>query len=512
MNDTNENCLKKRGRIKPASFFLKPFAQAAALVDADDGIVRLVMAAADESCVDVYLVGGVIRNLLLGRPLPSDYDFVVSGSVEAFASAVANRANGTAFILDTQAPSYRVVFKKTSRSFSVDFSPIKSLSGDIVEDLIGRDFTLNAMAVNLRSLIHKHLCEVIDPCGGVEDAKAGTLKAVSAEVFKVDPLRMLRAVRLSQQYGLVIDETTIRLIKTDAGLLAGVSVERIRDELIAIFDCKGTSASIKAIYDMGLMGAIIPQVKDWKASSRYDILAHTLMALDEADLLMANINEDTFGPYCKRVERHFSRAVGGVKRAAFFKLAAFLHDIGKPSTMTYDDGRLRFFGHDHEGSVLAMEALGRLRFSRRAYADISMLVRCHHRVFALADLINPSNRAKAHLLRSVGGNISVDLLCLALVDARATRGAEDTELLGVVRDMLRFYFDTYIKKMPQPIMTGAQVMKAFNLPEGPLVGEILKKIAEGVESGTVRTKKDAVAFVRKWLKTGSIRLSVKVKK
>lgn len=484
---------------------MKQAPQTAALLDDDDGIVKDVMAAGKEAGVEIYLVGGVIRNLMLGKPLPPDYDFAIQGSVEPLAKAVAVRVSGTAFILDKDAPSYRVVFKKGSRSFFLDFSPIKAQSADIVDDLIGRDFTVNAMAVDLRALIDRRECQVIDPCAGMEDAKAGLLAATSAGVFKADPLRMLRAVRLAQQYGLMITEETTRLIKADAGLLADVSVERIREEMIAIFACKGTSASIMTIYGMGLMAAIIPQIRDWRTGSGYDILAHTLKALDEADSLLENINKESFGPYHKRIERHFARAAGGVKRMAFFKLAVFLHDIGKPATMTREDGRLRFYGHDHEGSTMVMEALGRLRFSRRACADISKLVRCHHRVFALADLHKPSGRAKAHLLRSVGGDLGVDLLCLALADARATRGSEDLDLLAAVRDMLRFYYDTYTKKTPQPVMTGAEVMKAFCVTQGPLVGEILNKIAEGVESGSVRTKKDAVVMVKKWLKAGSLK-------
>ena len=489
--------------MQPASFFLLPAAQAAALVDDVGGVVKVV-AAAEDAGANVYLVGGAVRNLLLGRPLPSDYDFVTSGSVELLAKAVAVCTSGTAFILDKAAPSYRVTFKAGAQSFFLDISPIKGRSAGIAEDLMGRDFTVNAMAVDVRALIKKSECRVIDPCAGAADAQAGILRPVSLDVFKSDPLRMLRAIRLAQQYGLKITEEIIGLIKEDAGLLAPVSAERIRDELVAIFACKRTSASIRLMFETGLMSHIVAPMKGWDVDTGYDILAHTLKTVDEAETLLDNIDEERFGKYYRRIERHFSRAGGGVKRAVFFKLAAFLHDIGKPSTMTSEDGRLRFYGHDHKGSMMALDALGRLRFSRRVCGDISKLVKCHHRVFALADLHKPTPRAKAHLFRSVGGDTGVDLLCLALADARATRGSEDLELLRVVQDMLRFYYDIYIKKSPQPVMTGSEVMKAFALAQGPLIGEILKKIAKGVETGAVRTKKDAADMVKKLLKDGSL--------
>lgn len=493
--------MRVRGRYRPASFFLKPAPDAAFILD--DAVVKAVMAVCGRAGLKVYLVGGVVRNLMLGRRSQPDYDFVVLGGVGRLAAALARRVEGSAFMLDKDAPSYRVVFKKGARSFTVDLSPVKARGGDadIIADLRARDFTIDAMAVDLSVLAGAQEASVIDPCNGMEDAKAGVVRAISGEVFKDDPLRMLRAVRLASEYRLTITDDTVRFIKEDAGLLAEVSVERIRGELISIFACKGTSASVRALYDMGLIGAVIPQMSDWDAAPVYDILGHTLKVLDAAELLLDNIDEETFGPYHLRLKRHFARSAGGVKRSVWFKLAVLLHDIGKPKTMTAEGGRLRFYGHDHEGAAMAAGSLRRLKFSRKACAAISTLVNCHHRVFGLADLARPSARAKAHLLRSVGADLGLDLLCLALADAHATRGAQDPELSAVVREMLRFYYETYLKKPPRPVMSGSEVMKTFGRAEGPAVGEILAKIAEGVESGAVRTKREAAAFVKRWLKT-----------
>ncbi|MBI5886459.1 MAG: HD domain-containing protein [Deltaproteobacteria bacterium] len=467
--------------------------------------MKAVASVCGRAGLKVYLVGGVVRNLMLGCRAQPDYDFVILGGVARVAAAIARRLKGSAFILDKEAPSYRVVFRKGGRQVTIDLSPVKAfgVKADIVADLRGRDFTIDAMAVDLREIAAGGQVCVIDPCNGMEDAKAGLVAAVSERVFKDDPLRMLRAVRLAVQYGLTITDDTVRLIKADAGLLANVSVERIRAELVAILECKGASASVMALYDLGLIGAIIPQMKDWEDLAGYDILGHTLKALDAAELLLDNMDEESFGPYHARLKRHFARSVGGVKRSVWFMLAVLLHDIGKPAAMTIEAGRLRFYGHDHEGAAATAAALRRLKFSSRACAAISTLVRCHHRVFGLAGLVCPSARAKAHLLRSVGADLGLDLLCLALADAHATRGGQDPELSAVVREMFRFYYETYLKKPPGPVMNGAEVMKTFGVAEGPAVGKILAKIAEGVESGAVRTKKEAAAFVRKWLKAGT---------
>lgn len=463
-----------------------------------DPVLETVGEIARATRVSVYLVGGVVRNLILGSPAPPDYDFALSGGVASIAAKAAGRLNGTAFILDKDAPSHRVVFKGDGRTLNLDFSPIKGAG--ITDDLMARDFTVDAMAVDLRVLFERGDGVILDPCNGMKDAKEGVLRVTSPEVFKADPLRLLRAIRLSQQYGLRITPEAIRLMKAGAGMLRNVSPERIRDELVAVFSCKGTSASIRAMYRTRLMESIIPEMGGWVKRTDYDILGHTLAALDEAEALLDGITAQIFGLHHSRIRRHFATSAGRINRAAFFKLAAFFHDIGKPSAMVRDSAGLRFWGHDSTGGLMVMDILKRLKFSRRSSGEISKLVKNHHRVFALADLHNPSGRAKSHLLRCVGVDLGIDLLCLALIDARATRGSEDPGLLAVVRDMTAFYYDVYTKKRPGPVLTGTEIMKTFRIPEGRLVGEITSKIAEGVETGAVRTKKEAALYVRQWLK------------
>ena len=161
---------------------------------------------------------------------------------------------------------------------------------------------------------------------------------------------------------------------------------------------------------------------------------------------------------------------------------------------------MRFIGHDSEGAKRIPEVMERLRFSRKNASELALLVKNHHRVFMLASLRERSYRAKGHFFRAMGGESGLMLLCLALADARATRGGEDPELYEVVLEMMRFYYGVYIKVKPAPLMTGRQVMDAFRVPEGPQVGQILRKMNEGVETGAVRNRKEAVAYIKKWLK------------
>ncbi|MCC6502123.1 MAG: HD domain-containing protein [Deltaproteobacteria bacterium] len=443
---------------------------------------------------ELYLVGGVLRNIALGAPLAPDYDFSFNGDTCALASAVAGILNGSSFALDEEAGVWRVV-SKGPPLLTVDFTP--TLGGDILVDLGQRDFTINAIALPVNHL-HDYQV-VIDPFGGIKDAHARVLRKVSDLVFDNDPLRMMRAVRLSTQYRLEIEKETWESLVSKASLLSSTSPERARDELVRLFSCSRASTGVSLLCDSGLMEVLVPEMKGWADVSGYGLLSHSMSVLREADKLLENISEETFPGLSDKLTEYFMRP-SPVTNAALFRLAALFHDFGKAYTLTREAGKLRFIGHDTEGAKRIPEVLERLRFSRRNSAELAAIVKNHHRVFMLASLKEKTYRAKAHFFRAAGAEAGVMLLCLALVDARATRGGEDPELFQAALELLRFYYGEYLPKKPEPLMTGRQVMDTFHVPEGPEVGSILRKMNEGIESGEIRDKKDAAAFIRRWLK------------
>lgn len=469
----------------------------------EDTAVLAVHKTAEEEGIEVYLVGGVLRNIALNSPLVPDYDFILEGDVPLFSGLVAGRLHGTAFLLDKETSSYRVVVRPPDASapLTLDFSAVKD--GDLVQDLKKRDFTINAMAVKVSDLFKSEMPPVIDPCKGVEDAKKRLLRAASGKVFKEDPLRVLRALRIAQQYGLTVDEDTLGLIHESSGLIKKTSAERVRDELILIFSHPGTSKSLKLLYDYEVIKAILPGLEDWENIDGYNLLSHALKTVDEAEALLKDVSRGKSAQ--KILKYHFNGSVGTLKRSAFFKIAAFLHDIGKPYAAKWEEGRLRFIGHDFEGSRIVKDALKNLKFSRKITGGLSNLVKNHHRVFAMAGLEERTPRSKGHFFRASEGEggewegAGVDLICLALADARATRGGEDAELLKVAHELLDFYYGTYIKKKPKPLLSGNEIMKTFGLPEGRLIGEVIGRISEGVEKGVIKNKKEAIVYIKKWL-------------
>jgi tRNA nucleotidyltransferase/poly(A) polymerase len=468
----------------------------------DDPVIGAVFrAAGGRGGLDIYLVGGVLRNILLDHASPADYDFVFEGDVEGLSERVAAALGGSAFILDLETSHYRVAVKSGGGTRTIDLSLIKD--GGIVSDLKGRDFTVDAVGLGLGDLFEEDSPVLIDPAEGVNDARLGILKMTSLAVFGEDPLRTLRAVRLSQWYGLKITQETAAGIRAGAPLLKSkdTSWERIRDEFLLIFSAPGTAQAVRALYDLKIMETVFPEFLGWEdIGAGYDLLTHSLKTLDEAEAFLEALPAEPF-PDIPGLELHFNASIGPVGRRALFKMAAFVHDIGKHLTVAVRDGQLRFIAHEFEGSELVKEVFTRLRFSRRVVNELSVLVKNHHRFFAFANLDAPSHRAKAHFFRAVGGEAALDLLCLALIDVRATIGAEDEELLGLVKDMLRLYYDEFALKRPAQLLNGTEIVKTFKVPEGRLVGEVIEKISEGVETGVVRNKKEAIRFVRQWLST-----------
>ncbi|MBW7956799.1 MAG: HD domain-containing protein [Deltaproteobacteria bacterium] len=479
------------GRSDSARSFLRHFEGLASL--ANDRVVKGVFSAAEAR---VWLVGGVLRNLALSAPAAPDYDFAVMGDTAAFAKKAASSFGGTPFALDEEAGAYRVVVKGDGAA-TLDFTPLSP--GGIEEDLAKRDFTVNAMAVDLRSLFEGN-GKLMDPFGGLDDARAGVLKAVSAGAFDSDPLRMLRAVRLSSQYGLRVEDGTYYLIREKAGLIERSSPERIRDEFKALFANSGTANGISLLYDTGLVNTIIPEISGWPDVDGYDLLSHSLAALREAESILAKMTEEAFPGFSERLREYFSGREGELPNHAILRLAAFFHDTGKPLALSREEGRLRFIGHDTRGAEAVKGLLERLRFSRKTSNVVSSFVANHHRVFMLAGLKERSYRAKGHFFRASGDSGGLLLLCLALADARATRGGEDPELFSVVMEMLDFYFGPYSRKKPKPLLTGDEIMEAFGVEEGPIVGEVIRELNEGVEKGEIRNRKEALKHIRDWLK------------
>lgn len=469
----------------------------------NDPVIMAIFDAVSSAGVKAYLVGGALRNLILSRPLGFDYDVVLDSKVMDMANLLGRRLKGSPFLLDKAHGSYRISIKRDGGIFNIDLS---SYNGkDILEDLNNRDFTINAMAVDINTLFMNTDVDLIDIFSGQADAENKTIREVKPGIFDDDPLRLLRAVRLAAQYGLIIDKTTERRIKTKSALLTTSSWERIRDEFFFILECPQSVNYLKWLYELSLLYEIIPEIRGWNdLAGGYNLAYHAFKTLEEGEWLCNNLK--VFVPeFAVNIDNSFQMLIGNVSKKGLFKLALFIHDAGKPETIKQEGEIIRFIGHDVEGEAIGKRIGKRLKLSRNATAFIAKLVRNHHRVFNLASLERLTDRSKAHLFRAMedgpaGDSDGTFLLLLSLADARATRGGDDPELASFIRGLIDFYYNIYTVKKPRPILDGNEIMDIFNVPEGGAVGRLLRKLSEAEGGGIIKNKKDAVKFIKDLLK------------
>ena len=463
---------------------------------------------------DVLLVGGAVRDGLLGRPW-LDLDFVVNGDAMGLAAAVSRVLRGALVPLDRERDMARVVFRHAGRRFYADFA--RRRGEDWNTDLYARDFTVNAIAVDADG-------RYLDPLGGRDDLAAGELKATHADVFLADPLRTLRAVRLSAELGLSIEEQTAAWVRRDGPLLPCVAAERVRDEFVRILAASDAGRHLGTLDDLGLLAHVLPEVAatqgvEQSPPHQWDAWTHTRMTVEAVEGIIGFVDEKQIdleelgtpgwvwgdlekrlGPLRSDLVAHLGRVVSDTRDRRFsLRLAALLHDVGKPETRSIgDDGRVHFHGHEKVGADLATERLSALRFSSNEAALVHALVLHHLRPMHLAQTKGPSRRAVYRYFRATGdAGVEVGLLALAdllavwgpaLPSRRWSRG------LDVVTTLLTTYFDQPERVAPRPLINGHELMEVLALPPGPEVGRLLEAVREAQAAGRVNSREAAFAL------------------
>jgi len=488
---------------------------------ASSGILQDVKEAAETLGVRVYIVGGCVRDRLMGRE-SHDMDFAVDGSAMTLARVVADRTRGAYFPLDEERDTARVLHKVGSRTDYLDFAGLRDR--DLDADLKLRDFTVNAIAVALDNW-EQEPPPWIDPTGGRRDLEEGLIRATTPKALVDDPLRALRAVRLVGRMGFHLDPTTEFLIRRDAHLLATVSTERVRDELSLMLESRNVYTQVLDLDRLGLLTVIFPELiplRDveqgpWHA---WDVYQHSLRAIQGLDALYdASAMLDLAGqkgiwepwlavqePFLADINAHLSEELsGGRTRRVLLYLAALLHDVAKPDLRREDEsGRARFHGHDKAGAPIVGTILRRLHFSAREVKEGRTIVEHHMRPGLLTRDKRVTRRAAYRFFRDTG-EAAVAILLLSLADYLATKGttkgstieAEQwEEHLSTIRRLLTLYYREPEIVNPPRLLTGDDLMRELDMPPGPRIGQLLEAIREAQAVGEVRSQEDALALAR----------------
>jgi tRNA nucleotidyltransferase/poly(A) polymerase len=469
--------------------------------------------------VEVYLVGGAVRDALLGRT-SKDLDFAVHGPAVDLARAVADELGGAFYLLDAGRGTARVVLQSqpsigAGQRVMLDFSVMRGK--DLLEDLEDRDFTINAMALPAQ-LQSPTVEALIDPYHGQAHLTDRIIRAINDRSLQQDPLRTMRAVRLAAALDCQIDAQTIDQIEAAADLLPTVSPERIRDELIGMLSSPRPADSIRSLSQLQLLPHVLPELAATRGVEQsrphsFDVFNHALCALEKLDQLLEGLlrYEAELDSYQKTAHNRlvlltdqlrshlFAPTAGGRTRQSVLYLAVLLHDAGKPSVRTVDgSGCISFLQHEHIGAELASKRARSLALSVNEIRMIRTAIRNHMRPAWLAP--NPSGRAVYRFFRDTG-QAGVDTCLLSLGDGLGRGGGlephEWLEWVGGVAVLLESYFNHNRESVSPPaLLTGRELMEALQIPPGPEVGRLLELIREAQAAGEVRTSPGALLLAK----------------
>ncbi len=436
---------------------------------------------------ELALVGGPVRDAFLGQPV-HDLDFTTSARPDEiekilrpladaiwdvgreFGTIAAQFGEATIEITTYRADSYDGVSRK----------PTVAFGSSLDEDLIRRDFTVNAMALRVPGLV------LVDPHGGLDDLMAGVLRTPSApEVsFADDPLRMMRACRFVAQLGARIEPKTLAALVDMASRIETISAERVRDEIVKLLSTDHPREGIEVFVDCGLAHLVLPELallrEERDEHRRHkDVYQHSLTVLDQAIDLEAS--------------RH-----PGEQPDVALRIAALLHDIGKPVTKKFEPGGVvTFHHHDVVGAKMAKRRLKQLRFDNNTISSVAQLIELHLRFFGYADQ-GWSDSAVRRYVRDAGDELErLHILTRADVTTRNRQKA----------DRLAFAYDDLESRIAQlseqeelqairPDLDGDQIMAILGVGPSKTVGQAYRFLLElrmehgplGEEEATERLK------------------------
>lgn len=439
---------------------------------------------------EIYLVGGTVRDYYMGLDSTDRDIIVMDEEAREFALKLAELFEASFVPLDEENKIYRIVLADKINCIDVT-NPV----GDSIEkDLMRRDLTINAIAVNIRT------GEIIDISGGVTDIRNKCINYVNELNFVDDPLRLLRVYRFQALYGFRLAPETINAVCKYSDLIHKPAVERINYEILKLFSGEYAHIALENMNKTWILEEIFPFVKELKqvppnSHHHLDLFHHSIETVKQVQNLYSEASDE--------VKEHLNRVdFGGFSRLAHLKLAAFMHDIGKFSTWTIEEGKHRFIKHDDVGAKMSVKILKDLHCSNKQIDYISSMIKYH--IYPSHVMTSPQITEKIMMryVRKMDKN-SIDAIILAQADRLSARGPEITDEI-VERNitslnmLLRFYLEARETLKPLPkLLSGNDVMDILNIKPSRKLGEIMEALHEAQVSGDVITREHAVEFVKK---------------
>ncbi len=451
----------------------------------------------------IYLVGGSIRDLLIGKRDIKDIDLLLPTGSEAVARRFADKIGASFFFLDEERKITRVVKRTDHEVTQFDFTNFEG--PNLAADLGRRDFTVNAMALDLREFIAKNAVDgLIDHFNGKNDVKNRLIRVVKPEVLDEDPLRLLRAVRFAATLGFAIEEGTAEQIRWRSKLISKPSPERLRDELFLILSERSAEKHLMLMDSLGLLTPLLPELEPLRGFAPgmyhvHDVLTHSIKTAGHLDGVLDDLQEIS-PEHGAAVLLHLDEYLEQlVPRKAALRFACLLHDMAKPDTFTDINGHIRFHGHDNLGAEKGIFLCRRMRLSRNTEALVTKVIKFHMRLFNLSTPSGPGKNAMYRYCRDLGDALPESLL-LAQADARATyeimpkEKFTDTEKTMAL--VLDYYYTKFLKVEARPLVTGDDLIR-LGMQPGPRFREILDDIKERQAEGALKNRQEALDYLER---------------
>lgn len=440
---------------------------------------------------ECYAVGGIVRDLLFYKRIPedSDWDFATSALPEEVMKIFSRKPfkvvptgikHGTISVI-YKGKEYQITTYRIDKDYQDFRHPSEVIfTRSLKEDLARRDFTVNAMAINLIT------GEFVDEFGGLEDLENGVIRCVGDPRvrFSEDALRMLRACRFASKLNFKIDDETLNAIVENADKISNISAERIRDELIKMMLSQKPSIGIEYMRKSGLLKIILPELQDCYGVSqnfyhKYDVYYHSLITCDTISL--------------------FTKDISDKKRIYRLKFAGLFHDIAKPITKqeVIENGvdMSTFYNHEVVGAGITKKILRRLRFSNDDIDYITRLVR--HHMFYYTDEWTDS--AVRRFMRNVGLDLIDDLFILREADriGSGKRKSGSVSIQKLKDRILKIIEEQNAITVRDLKVNGYDIMNLLGISPGPIVGKILNSLLQIVIEDPSKNQKETLLELAK---------------
>ena len=462
--------------------------------------LRAARTALEEEADRTWIVGGAVRDALLGEAVADADLAVLPGREEPAARAIARVAGGSAFALSEEHATWRVI--SSMESWHLDVAALRAET--IEADLKARDFTVNSIAIPLAG------GDPIDPTGGRADCEGRILRAVSDRSFGDDPIRLFRAPRLSARHSLSIDAGTVELARSEANRASEPAGERQFAELRGIVAGPDPLRGLELMAELGVTPVVLPELEELRGvvqnpNHHLDVLGHTLAVLEEWLGVERDV-ADFAGELAPQIEEFLAEPLADeLKRADALRFGAIFHDLGKPETRSEGGGYVTFIGHDEVGARIIAGICRRLKTSRRLANHLEGLSLHHLRLGFLIHQRPLSRRAIYDYLAATQP-VSADVTLLSVADRLAARGEgpiaspEMVEAhLDLAREMLRDALVWHRDGAPRPPLSGDELASELGLSPGPAMGRVLEELRAAAFAGEIHDGEQALERARELL-------------